>query len=322
VDAEKIPYLGIIEYPNLAHVHPVRGFFIPKKLMSEEINILQYATVNFKVKKYLKVTAQQYLYLDSIRVLQANPKYKGWAYASNKYYADMFDMSVRGVQKMTDKMKAMGLLNSGVGSLRQLTQKAFEAMIYQKTTMNKVHPTHEQSSPLGMNKVHPTHEQSSPNNNNDSNKDKERDNSDSDPSFLDRGKTAKAMAQSICFESKEQMLQEISKTEYADYLIQASAKWRGMNEKGKDAFLDEFAGKNATIKEYGGLKETYQTGIKTHMMNSLKYYEPAKEQTASTYAYYYKIGNKEKKHNDRAMWERDKRNFGNGQGYKEISVLV
>jgi len=143
---------------------------------------------------------------------------------------------------------------------------------------------------------------------------------DSDPSFLDRGKTAKAMKQSICFESKEAMLSEISKTEYADYLVGASAKWRGMSDKAQDLFLEEFAGRNANLEEYGGIKETYQKGLKRHLIGALKYHEAPKEKTASTYAYYYKIGNKEKKHNDKAMWERDKRNFGNGQGYSEIQV--
>jgi len=235
-------------------------------------------------------------------------------WANNQYFSDFFNISKTRVsliiKSLVDKGYVFTQVDSARGNKRILS-----------TSQTKVKEVIKESLRGSLRKVKEGHKGKLKHNNTENNT-KNNTEIESLPSFLDRGKTAKAMAQSICFESKEQMLQEISKTEYAEYLIQASAKWRGMNEKGKDAFLDEFAGKNATIKEYGGLKETYQTGIKTHMMNSLKYYEPAKEQTASTYAYYYKIGNKEKKHNDRAMWERDKRNFGNGQGYKEISVLV
>jgi len=251
-----------------------------------------------------------------------------WTYNSSTAFAELFPyMKPRSIRKWLNDLEDEGVLKSG----------AFNKSAYDRTKWytipSEFHVT-VNASASDANGAECNANQSEsdangcafscqpiPDISTDVNKDINTDR-DSDPSFLDRGKTARAMKQSICFESKEQMLQEISKDEYSEYLIQASAKWRGMNEKGKDAFLDEFAGKNATIKEYGGLKETYQTGIKTHMMNSLKYYEAPKEQTTSTYAYYYKIGNKEKKHNDRAMWERDKRNFGNGQGYKEISVLV
>jgi hypothetical protein len=257
--------------------------------MENEIKTLQYATVNFAIKKTLGVTSQQYLYLDSIRVLQANPKYKGWAYASNKYYAEMFDMTVRGIQKMTDKMREKGLIESGSGSLRQLTQTAYEAMTYNKA-MNKVHPSHEQSSPLDMNKVHPSHEQSSPNSNKDTYIDNERDKESKLPQslmnqILINQKTLNSLAmasggagEALDFSKEADPIKALAdKLEALKPQLGKYPAFGALGEAGKTEYLSNFAKDKALTHEWKNEKD-----LLSHLINLMKFHKPKLEEAKET----------------------------------------
>ena len=243
------------------------------------MKILQYATVNFEKKRALKITSQQYLYLDSVRVLQANPKYKGWAYASNEYYSIMFDMTIRGVQKMSKAMIEKGLLIMGNGSLRQLTDYAYDLITYeQSSSMNKVHPRHEQSSPQTRTKFTPRHEQSSPNSNKDNKENKERDKETLPPFVLDNIEKAKANKKAyderVSFKSETLSTEEIQanmfqflKDRNFPEKMKAYSPYRKLTDK--SGFVKDFVERNADI-------ETWENEAKllNHMRSSVKYYKP------------------------------------------------
>ncbi len=241
-----------------------------------ELKTLSYSTVNFAKKKELGITAQQYLYLDSVRVLMSNPKYNGWAYASNAYYAEMFDMSVRGVQKMGKVLSEKGLLILGKGSLRKISQNAYEIMTYEQSSpTNKVHPKHEQSSPQTRTKFTPKHEQSSPNNNKDSNKDKESDSKDLHPFVLENRKKVKAQVKAskeiISFSEDTKPFDALHEFMLTDCigLIQKYPAFTALSRLDKIESLKAFSQKNAMIKEWANKKELAQ-----HYINSLRYYKP------------------------------------------------
>jgi len=121
----------------------------------------KFGIVDYKAKKQLQITCSQYLYLYAISQMDGLEKFGFWCIAPNDYFADMLDMSVRGVQKMNKLLIHKGLIKKGSGSQKRATDKFKSTLL----DTNKVHPSYEQSSPLSMNKVHPNHEQSSPYNN-------------------------------------------------------------------------------------------------------------------------------------------------------------
>jgi len=130
----------------------------------------KFGIIDYNAKKTLKITCSQYLYLYAISKMDSLDKYDRWCIANNQYFADLLDISVRAVQKMSNTMVESGLLIKGKGSKKRVTDKFRLALL----TTNKVHPKHEQSSPFTTNKVHPKHEQSSPNNNSISIEDKNK----------------------------------------------------------------------------------------------------------------------------------------------------
>jgi predicted transcriptional regulator len=94
------------------------------------------------------------------------------------------------------------------------------------------------------------------------------------PSFLDRGKTAKAMAQSICFESKEEMQKAIAENieSIANYLNDACAPWRAFTPYQKKKYLEEYCSEFGALgKEYGNHKMNWQSDLKQHLKNRLNY---------------------------------------------------
>lgn len=248
----------------------MRGFLF--SIMSEDKKKFEYATVNFAKKKALKITAQQYLYLDCIRVMQANPKYQGWAYASNQYYAELFDMSVRGVQKITKTMTEKGLMIMGKGSLRKLSQKGYDILTYElDSPTNKVHLQGEQSSPQTRTKFTPSHEQSSPNSKRDKERDKESDNNEIHPSVLANRKKVQEE-----IERAKEQVHFASIDLFKDFVsssidLSVIGRWREFNQQQRQDFLTDFA-------EYWvvGQEKTWDSpkDLKSHMINALKRYRP------------------------------------------------
>ena len=63
-------------------------------------------------------------------------KYNRWCVANNQYFADLLDISVRAVQKMSKLMIERGLLKKGKGTQKRVTDEFRLALL----TTNKVHP--------------------------------------------------------------------------------------------------------------------------------------------------------------------------------------
>jgi len=57
----------------------------------------KFGIVDYSAKKQLKITCSQYLYLYAISQMDSLEKYDFWCIATNDYFADMLDMSVRGL---------------------------------------------------------------------------------------------------------------------------------------------------------------------------------------------------------------------------------
>ncbi len=103
----------------------------------------KFGIVDYSAKKQLQITCSQYLYLYAISQMDGLEKFDFWCIATNDYFADMLDMSVRGVQKMNKVLIDKGLIRKGKGSQKRATDK-FKSTLLEA---NKVHPQHEQSSP-------------------------------------------------------------------------------------------------------------------------------------------------------------------------------
>lgn len=132
-----------------------------------------FGIVQFHLCKHFDLDPKEYLYLDQVSNLQAGKL--GKCTAPNDYFADLLNMSVRGIQKMNKRLVEKGLLVKLKGTEKRATDLFVNAKNGQ-LEHEQSSPNHEQSSPQTMNKVHGKHEQSSPNKESISNSNKKSNN--------------------------------------------------------------------------------------------------------------------------------------------------
>ena len=113
-----------------------------------------YATLLYSVRKELDISIAEYFYLDMVYHLS----HDGWCYKSLESIARDMGISKRGVMKMRDRLIHKKLLKKNIKGYVK-TDVAYN--LVHRTPNNAVNKV-----PLSVNKVHPSGEQSSTKNNN------------------------------------------------------------------------------------------------------------------------------------------------------------
>lgn len=129
-----------------------------------------FGVVQFHLCKHFDIDPKEYLYLDQISNMQAGKR--GKCNAPNDYFADLLNMSTRGIQKMNNRLIEKGLLTKYKGTEKRATDKFVSAKNGQVEDEQSAHD-HEQSSHQARTKFTPSNEQSSPNKELDKEVDKE-----------------------------------------------------------------------------------------------------------------------------------------------------
>jgi len=117
-----------------------------------KIRIKKHITLNLELCTSYDISYPEWILCEQIQFLSVR---KGYCYAKRKTLAEALKISVRGLQKMIDRLIEKGLLKRHENAALTVTEKWLNSQEIKDSS-------HEQSSPLARTKFTPRHEQSSP----------------------------------------------------------------------------------------------------------------------------------------------------------------
>ncbi len=125
-----------------------------------KLRIKKHISLNLEVCMSHDISYPEWILCEQIQFLSVQ---RGYCYAKRKTLADALKMSVRGLQKMIDRLSEKGLIFKHENMTLKVTEKWLEFQeIREEKEVKKDTPSHEQSSPQARTKFTPSHEQSSP----------------------------------------------------------------------------------------------------------------------------------------------------------------
>lgn len=116
------------------------------------MRIKKHITLNLEICISHDISYPEWILCSQVEFLSVR---KGYCYAKKKTLAEALKMSVRGIQKMTDRLIEKGLIEKGENMALMVTEKWLEFQEIKEIS-------HEQSSPQVRTKCTHSHEQSSP----------------------------------------------------------------------------------------------------------------------------------------------------------------
>lgn len=150
---------------------------------NEEKEILTYTVVLHQARKKLRLTLNEYCFVDTVYHLQNNPnsKVKGWCYASKAILGDYIGISEQSAHSIANKTIKMGLIEKDPDTrYLRATQLWYENVVLLRLHSRNLRDTkeslaiHSRKLSQTLKKVEPKAKESLVNSNRDKNKDRNK----------------------------------------------------------------------------------------------------------------------------------------------------